>query len=87
MKYFLRPIDFRPERLTEDITRYYHDERTAIEQLSIAGNLFDSEQDAREASIAVRAELNRLRFIRQERQEYDRRNGMRPDKLPEPHEN
>lgn len=79
VRWHLRPGDFRPEPVDGSITRHYPDERTALEQLSEAGNLFDSERDAIDASIAVRAELNRLGFIRRERQGYGRQNGMRPD--------
>ena len=75
----LRHGDFRPEKVDCNITCFYPDEKTMLDQLAKAGNLFDCEQDAIEASIAVRAELNRLRFIRQERQEYNRRNETRRD--------
>ncbi len=77
--WYLRPVDFRPEKIVGNTTKYYRNERTALEQLSEAGNLFDSERDAMEASIAIRAYLNRLIFVRRERQEYARRNRMQFD--------
>ena len=73
----LRHGDFRPETVDCNITCFYPDEKTMLDQLAKAGNLFECEQDAIEASIAVRAELNRLKFIRQERREYDRRNARK----------
>ena len=79
-KYFLRPGDMRPESLTDSVC--YPDMSTAYEQLELAGNLFDSEAEAIEASIAVRAELKRLKSIRQELQEYNRLRGMRLNTTP-----
>ncbi|MCM1077782.1 MAG: hypothetical protein NC411_10530 [Bacteroides sp.] len=77
--WYLRHGDFRPEKLQSGETLGYPNAQITLEQLSNAGNLFASEQDAIEASIAVRSELQRLRFIRQERQGYNRRNGKHPD--------
>lgn len=74
----LRPGDFRPERL-ENIFDNISLSQKAIEQFGIAGSLFDCEKDAIDASIAIRAELAKLKSIRQERQEYTRRNEMHSD--------
>lgn len=79
-KYFLRPGDMRPEALTDSVC--YPDMNTALEQLELAGNLFNSEAEAIEASIAVRAELQRLKVVRQELQEYNRLRGMRLNTTP-----
>lgn len=79
-KYFLRPGDMRPELLTDRVC--YPDMTTAMEQLNLEGNLFDTEEEAIEASIVVRAELQRLRFIRQELQEYNLLRGMRLNTTP-----
>ncbi len=73
-KWTLRPGDFRPERLNDilDIIGY---SKRAVEQMRISGNLFDSKDEAIEASIAVRAELTKMQFIRQERRGYSQQNG------------
>lgn len=70
MSYFLRPIDFRPERLAEDKLPLLGCSSIdkAVEQLTASCNLFDTEAEAIEASLLVRAELHRLSFLRQERQ-------------------
>lgn len=75
----LRPYDFRPERVKDLNKMNYPNEKIAIEQLSLAGNLFGCEDEAVEASIAIRAELHRLQFIRQERQASDRQSGKYSD--------
>lgn len=79
-KYFLRPGDMRPEALTDSVC--YPNMAVALEQLALAGNLFDTEKEAIEASISVRAELQRLKFIRQELQEYNRLRGTRLNTTP-----
>ena len=79
-QYFLRPGDLRPEALTDSVC--YPDMETAIEQLDLAGNLFDTESEAIEASITVRAELQRLKTVRRELQEYSQRRGMHLNTTP-----
>ena len=75
----LRSGDFRPERLCDYKPKNmgYPSEQHAVQELKAAGNLFDTERDAIEASITIRAELKRLEFIRQEQREYIRRRGIR----------
>ena len=80
VKYFLRPGDMRPEKIVDNVC--YPDMQTALEQLELAGNLFNTEAEAIEASISVRAELQRLRIVRQELQEYNRLRGMRLNTTP-----
>lgn len=79
--YYLRSGDFRPEELDGKAYKFlgYPTNAIAIEQLAAARNLFDSEDEAIEASINVRAELQRLEFVRRERQAYSRRYQRQPD--------
>lgn len=74
-KYYLRGGDFRPEELDGNAYRDlgYPSRKTAIEQLTLAANIFDSYDDAAEAAMEVRARLQALAFIRRERQEYSLR--------------
>ncbi len=86
VRYFLRAIDFRPEELTEDKLSFlgFGSMKKAIEQLTKSSNLFDTESDAIKASMAVRSKLFVLRFLRQERQEYNRRKKKPSDNNAEP---
>lgn len=76
----LRSGDFLPERFSDCLPMYmgYYSESVALRELRRAGNLFDTQEDAIEASMSIRAELKRLEFIFRERQEYIQRRGIRP---------
>lgn len=75
----LRSGDFRPERFSDCVPKNigYPSEQIALRELREVGNLFDNEQDAVDASIAVRSELKRLEYIRQELRRYNRRRDIR----------
>ncbi len=68
----LRPGDFRVEEVTDDIIKAtcgkYADRRFGLEMLESFNNLFRSEEEAEEASLAIRTYLASFKVILEARQ-------------------
>lgn len=76
IKYYLRAGDFRPEPLDNPLG--YSNMHEATEQLALAGNLFDSKEDAALASFEVRSRLRMISVRREELRMYNRLCGFNP---------
>lgn len=86
-RFYLRHGDFHPEELDDTAYRLlgYPSKEKADSELIKAGNMFDCLEDAVDAALAVRAKLQELSFIRQDRQAYSRLRQMQYENISHPH--
>lgn len=79
-RWYLRGGDFRPEEATDENLRLLFGRHSsvnlALEQLEADNNLFSSEQEAMQASVAIRCFLASFRIVSQEH----RRSALRTQK-------